>query len=103
MHAVPKTKDIDGTLREIFEEDIASPITITLSTVREKRDKLLNIPLTVMQIRDKLRHIKKKEKIDHSTMYTDKTNNGAEQQYKWYLHGGKTTMLYLNLSGHDIF
>ena len=24
-------------------------------------------------------------------------------QYKWNLHGGKTTMLYLNLSGHDIF
>ena len=23
--------------------------------------------------------------------------------YKWNLHGGKTTMLYLNLSGHDIF
>ena len=22
---------------------------------------------------------------------------------KWNLHGGKTTMLYLNLSGHDIF
>ena len=22
---------------------------------------------------------------------------------KWYLHGGKTTMLYLNLSGHDMF
>ena len=24
-------------------------------------------------------------------------------QYKWNLHGGKTTMLYLNLSGHNIF
>ena len=24
-------------------------------------------------------------------------------QDKWNLHGGKTTMLYLNLSGHDIF
>ena len=23
--------------------------------------------------------------------------------YKWNLHGGKTTMLYLNLSGHNIF
>ena len=23
--------------------------------------------------------------------------------YWWILHGGKTTMLYLNLSGHDIF
>ena len=23
--------------------------------------------------------------------------------YKRYLHGGKTTMLYLNLSGHQMF
>ena len=25
------------------------------------------------------------------------------EQYKRYLHGGKSTMLYLNLSGHDMF
>ena len=30
-------------------------------------------------------------------------HNTPATVYKWNLHGGKTTMLYLNLSGHDIF
>ena len=30
-------------------------------------------------------------------------NSGRRSIYKWNLHGGKTTMLYLNLSGHNIF
>ena len=32
-----------------------------------------------------------------------KENGTSDSLNKWNLHGGKTTMLYLNLSGHDIF
>ena len=87
MRAVPKTTKDKGKLREIFEEDIGSPVTITLSTVREKGEKLVDILLTVMQIHDNLRHIQtrlKKLKTDQgkSTMYTGKPNNdcSAEKQ-----------------------
>ena len=34
---------------------------------------------------------------------TYKENKPEIKYNKWNLHGGKTTMLYLNLSGHNIF
>ena len=40
---------------------------------------------------------------EHLTSFQESGSDSkkAEEIYnKWYLHGGKTTMLYLNLSGH---
>ena len=38
-----------------------------------------------------------------ATMFYIEADVRLKEQNKWNLHGGKTTMLYLNLSGHDIF
>ena len=41
--------------------------------------------------------------LEIETLSEEQIRLAQEELYKWNLHGGKTTMLYLNLSGHDIF
>ncbi|XP_057311268.1 uncharacterized protein LOC130649081 [Hydractinia symbiolongicarpus] len=57
------SEEIERKITEIFKDVLSSDATITLSSVREKNDLLVNIPLTEYQIRDKLRYIVENQKL----------------------------------------
>lgn len=57
------SEEIERKITEIFKDVLSSDATITLSSVREKNDLSVNIPLTEYQIRDKLRYIVENQKL----------------------------------------
>lgn len=55
-------KNLELDLREVFKDDTSSNKSITLDTVRNKRNDLINFPLSDTQIRDKLRYMQSKKR-----------------------------------------
>ena len=67
--------DVDSFLKDLFEEELMGDEKITLITVRNKADRLIELSLSDLQVRDKLRYLKATMKLVCSSNSTDVNEN----------------------------
>ena len=67
--------DVDSFLKDLFEEELMGDEKITLMTVRNKADRFIELSLSDLQVRDKLRYLKATMKLVCSSNSTDVNEN----------------------------